>query len=52
MNYSLVKSPMCHILESLGVNALFLLKEIENSKFAPKAIEGFSLGYDSNTRAY
>jgi hypothetical protein len=23
-----------------------------NSKFAPKAIEGFLLGYDSNTRAY
>jgi hypothetical protein len=24
------KSPMFHILESLGVNALFLLKEVEN----------------------
>jgi hypothetical protein len=23
-----------------------------NSKFAPKAIEGFLLGYDSNTRAH
>jgi transposase InsO family protein len=30
MNSSLVKSPMFHILESLGVNALFLLKEVEN----------------------
>jgi transposase InsO family protein len=29
MNSSLVKSPMFHILESLGVNALFLLKEVE-----------------------
>jgi hypothetical protein len=23
-----------------------------NSKFAPKAVEGFLLGYDSNTKAY
>jgi hypothetical protein len=30
MNSSLVKSPMFHILESLGVNVLFLLKEVEN----------------------
>jgi hypothetical protein len=30
MNSLLVKSPMFHILESLGVNALFLLKEVEN----------------------
>jgi hypothetical protein len=30
MNSSLVKSPMFHILESLGANALFLLKEVEN----------------------
>jgi hypothetical protein len=43
---------MFHILESLGVNALFLLKEVEKSKFALKAVEGFLLGYDSNTRAY
>jgi hypothetical protein len=52
MNSSLVKSPMFHILESLGVNALFLLKRGRSSKFAPKAVEGFLLGYDSNTRAY
>jgi hypothetical protein len=44
MNSSLVKSPMFHILEYLGVNALFLLKEVEKSKFTPKAIEGFLLG--------
>jgi hypothetical protein len=43
---------MFHILESLVANALFLLKEVENLKFAPKAVEGFLLGYDSNTRAY
>jgi hypothetical protein len=29
-----------------------LLREIEIQKFAPKAVEGFLLGYDSNTRAY
>ncbi len=27
-------------------------KKGRNSKFAPKAVEGFLLGYDSNTRAY
>jgi hypothetical protein len=43
---------MFHILESLVANALFLLKEVKKSKFAPKAVEGFLLGYDSNTRAY
>jgi hypothetical protein len=43
---------MFHILETLGANALFLLKEVEKSKFAPKVVEGFLLGYDSNTRAY
>jgi transposase InsO family protein len=44
------KSPMFHILESLEANVLFLLKEVENLN--PKAVEGFLLGYDSNTRAY
>jgi hypothetical protein len=29
-----------------------LIKRGRNSKFAPKAVEGFLLGYDSNTRAY
>jgi hypothetical protein len=43
---------MFHILESLVANVLFLLKEVEKSKFAPKDVEGFLLGYDSNTRAY
>jgi hypothetical protein len=31
---------------------LFLVKKGRNSKFAPKAVEGFLLGYDSNTKAY
>jgi hypothetical protein len=51
MNSSPVKSPMFLILEFLGANALFLLKEVE-IQFAHKAVEGFLLGYDSNTRAY
>jgi hypothetical protein len=34
----------------LEANVLFLLKEVENLN--PKAVEGFLLGYDSNTRAY
>jgi hypothetical protein len=51
MNSKPVKSLMFHILESLVANVLFLLKD-RKSKFAPKVVEGFLLGYDSNTRAY
>jgi hypothetical protein len=29
-----------------------LVKRGRNSKFVPKSVEGFLLGYDSNTRAY
>jgi hypothetical protein len=29
-----------------------LVKEGRHSKFAPKVVEGFLLGYDSNTKAY
>jgi hypothetical protein len=29
-----------------------LVKKCRHSKFAPKAIEGFLLGYDSNTKVY
>jgi hypothetical protein len=35
-----------------GSKCFILIKRGRNSKFAPKAIEGFLLGYDSNTRAY
>jgi hypothetical protein len=38
------------ILEFLGASAL--VKRGRNSNFAPKVVEGFLLGYDSNTRAY
>jgi hypothetical protein len=44
---------MFHILETLVANVLFLLKDRgRKSKFAPKVVEGFLLGYASNTRAY
>jgi hypothetical protein len=35
-----------------GSKCFILVKRGRNSKFAPKAVEGFLLGYDSNTRAY
>jgi hypothetical protein len=31
---------------------MLLVKKGRHSKFAPKAVEGFLLGYDSNTKAY
>jgi hypothetical protein len=35
-----------------GSKCFILIKRDRNSKFAPKVVEGFLLGYDSNTRAY
>jgi hypothetical protein len=35
-----------------GSKYFILVKRGRKSKFAPKAVEGFLLGYDSNTRAY
>jgi hypothetical protein len=35
-----------------GSKCYILVKKGRNSKFAPKAVEGFLLGYDSNTNAY
>jgi hypothetical protein len=35
-----------------GSKCYILVKKGRNSKFAPKAIEGFLLGYDTNTKAY
>jgi hypothetical protein len=40
------------ILEFFGSKCFILIKRGRNYKFAPKAVEGFLLGYDSNTRAY
>jgi hypothetical protein len=35
-----------------GRKCYILVKKGRHSKFAPKAVEGFLLGYDSNTKAY
>jgi hypothetical protein len=35
-----------------GSKCYILVKKGKHSKFAPKAVEGFLLGYDSNTKAY
>jgi hypothetical protein len=35
-----------------GSKCYILVKKGRNSKFAPKAVERFLLGYDSNTKAY
>jgi hypothetical protein len=40
------------ILEFFGSKCFILIKRGRNSKFAPKAVEGFLLGYDLNTKAY
>jgi hypothetical protein len=37
---------------AFGSKCFILIKRGRKSKFAPKAVEGFLLGYDSNTRAY
>jgi hypothetical protein len=52
MNSSPVKSPTFHIFRVFGSKCFILVKRGRKSKFAPKAVEGFLLGYDSNTRAY
>jgi hypothetical protein len=35
-----------------GSKCYILVKKCRHSKFAPKAVEGFLLGYESNTKAY
>jgi hypothetical protein len=52
MDSSQVKSPMFLIFIVFGSKCFILVKRGRNSKIAPKAVEGFLLGYDSNTRAY
>jgi hypothetical protein len=37
---------------NVGRKCFILVKRGRKSQFAPKAVEGFLLGYDSNTRAY
>ena len=43
---------MFRIFEFFGSKCYILVKKGRNSKFATKAVEGFLLGYDSNTKAY
>jgi hypothetical protein len=46
------KKPNVSYFRVFGSKCFILIKRGTNSKFAPKAVEGFLLGYDSNTRAY
>jgi hypothetical protein len=46
------KKPNVSYFRVFGSKCFILVKRSRKSKFAPKAIEGFLLGYDSNTRAY
>jgi hypothetical protein len=46
------KKPNVSYFRVIGSRCFILVKRGRKSKFAPKAVEGFLLGYDSNTRAY
>jgi hypothetical protein len=46
------KKPNISYFRVFGSKCFILIKRGRNSKFATKAVEGFLLGYDSNTRAY
>jgi hypothetical protein len=46
------KKPNVSQFRVFGSKFFILIKRGRNSKFAPKVVEGFLLGYDSNTRAY
>jgi hypothetical protein len=46
------KKPNVSNFRVFGSKCFILIKRGRNSKFAPKEVEGFLLGYDSNTRAY
>jgi hypothetical protein len=46
------KKPNVSYFRVFGSKCFILVKRGRKSKFAPKAIEGFLFGYDSNTRAY
>jgi hypothetical protein len=46
------KKPNIYYFRVFGSKFFILIKRGRNSKFACKAVEGFLLGYDSNTRAY
>jgi hypothetical protein len=46
------KKPNVSYFRVFGRKCFILIKRGRKSKFTPKAVEGFLLGYDSNTRAY
>ena len=46
------KKPNISYFRVFGSKCFILVKRGRKSKFAPKTIEGFLLGYDSNTKAY
>jgi transposase InsO family protein len=46
------KKPNVSYFRVFGSKCFILIKRGRKSKFAPKAVEGFLLGYNSNTRAY
>jgi hypothetical protein len=46
------KKPNISYFRVFGSKCFILIKRGRKSKFAPKAVGGFLLGYDSNTRAY
>jgi hypothetical protein len=46
------KKPNVSYFRVFGGKCFIFIKRGRKSKFAPKAVEGFLLGYDSNTRVY
>jgi hypothetical protein len=46
------KKPNVSYFRVFGSKCFILVKKGKNSKFAPKVVEVFLLGYDSNRRAY
>jgi transposase len=54
MSYELLTSnkPSVSYFRVFGSKCYILVKKGRHSKFAPKAVEGFLLGYDSNIKAY
>jgi hypothetical protein len=46
------KKPNVSYFRVFDSKCFILVKRGRKSKFAPKAVEGFLIGYDSNTRAY
>jgi hypothetical protein len=54
MSYELLidNKPNVLYFRVFGSKCYILVKKGRHSKFAPKVVEGFLLGYDSNTKAY